>query len=267
MIDIIIWSKNRACQLDLLLRSIQDHFPDAGTIFILYHSTSEDYKGGYDKLKAKQFPMLIKWIQQENFETDIKCILDKMFTPYILGISDDCVFIKDAILPDDFKLENDEICFSLRHGNNHNYCLTANKEMVIPIFIREGNTIKWEWPMSDSYADYGYPSAVDSSIYDRKYITAIWKSLSFNNPCDLENEFNHKYRNYSKPYMKSFTDCRLLSIPANRTNDSSNNTFEGLTAEQLNKYWLDGIEISTENLYNITVQSCHKYIPYLMRKI
>ena len=76
MIDIIIWSKNRAAQLDLLLRSIRDHFPDAGTVLVLYHATTEAFNYGYNKLKMKAFPFQTKYIQQENYDSDIKMILD-----------------------------------------------------------------------------------------------------------------------------------------------------------------------------------------------
>ena len=268
MIDIIIWSKNRAAQLDLLLRSIRDHFPDAGTVFVLYHATTEAFNYGYNKLKMKAFPFQTKYIQQENYDSDIKMILDKMLTPYILGISDDCVFIKPVNMPADFKLENDEIAFSLRLGNNHNYCLTADLPMDIPIFTRPSpDTIRWEWAMQKANIDWGYPLPVDSHIYDRKFITALLKGGGYSNPCDMENFLNQKCRDYTKPFMRSFTECKLLSIPANRTNDSSNNLFNGMSAEDLNAKWLEGFEISTENIYNISTNACHKFVPYMMRRI
>ena len=135
MIDIIIWSKNRAAQLDLLLRSIRDNFKDAGTIFVLYHATTEEFVQGYEKLISENKGQIV-YIRQSSFDSDIKLILDKMFSQYILGISDDNVFIKPVNMPDDFKLEDDETAFSLRLGNHHNYCLTADLPMEIPIFTR-----------------------------------------------------------------------------------------------------------------------------------
>ncbi len=48
---VFIPSKDRVCQLDLLLRSMQENLPNINfNITILYTYSNEDYKNGYFKL-------------------------------------------------------------------------------------------------------------------------------------------------------------------------------------------------------------------------
>ncbi len=76
MINAIIFSKDRASQLRLLLYSIQKNAPHAFNLNVIYTSSNEEFKQGYEKLKDEfsSFSIRIKniistWNLNENTET------------------------------------------------------------------------------------------------------------------------------------------------------------------------------------------------------
>ena len=61
--DIIVFSKDRACQLDALLRSIDVYFNVPHRLHILYTTTSLEYERGYDVLR--------RWNPEDSFIDDV----------------------------------------------------------------------------------------------------------------------------------------------------------------------------------------------------
>ena len=89
--NVVIWSKNRACQLDLFLRSIEKywHRYNDNTFKILYNYDNADFKKGYDVLMEEfKWP---KYLAEISFKQDIlTSILDD--SEYIGLFCDDDVF-------------------------------------------------------------------------------------------------------------------------------------------------------------------------------
>ena len=75
MINIIIFSKDRACQLDCFLRSVIKYMYLPHTIQILYKYTTEGYKRGYNKL-IESYGNTIEFIKEKDFCKDFKVILN-----------------------------------------------------------------------------------------------------------------------------------------------------------------------------------------------
>jgi len=260
VIDIILWTKNRSPQCDLNLRSTKKYFKNVGKIFILYQGNTEKFQKGYEKLMAKDYGFDIRYIPQDNFEIDIKTILSLSQSKYILGQSDDNVFIDNVDLPDDFELPKDTVQFSLRLGLNHTYCQTANIQMTPPHFVDVNDMIKWDWTKA-GHGDYGYPHNCDSGIYNRQYWLDLIKSAEFKNPRYLE-IYMDNHRPSNKPYMMSFKNCKLLSICANTVYSED---FElpnmHISTESMNERWLNGEQIQIPIIKE--VHQCHLPLEYI----
>lgn len=263
-IDMIVWSKNRACQLDLLLRSTKDHFKNIGKIFILWKADSDEYLGGYKKLMRKDHGLNMSFMNERNFEDDIQTALCRSRSEYILGNSDDNVFIRKIDF--DFDFPDKVIAFSLRLGKSINYCLPANLGLDLPVFILENTKILyWNWTKSDERGGWGYPHPVDSHIYEKQYWLELLYKGKFNNPREMEDYMNN-HRDLTRPFMMSFTESHLISISANETGQGSNLINAGISLDELNKKFLDNYIISTENIYGIDVNSCHILLDYKLEE-
>jgi hypothetical protein len=168
----LIFSYNRALQLDGTLRSLLKHCRDVESLnlFVLYLTSSPLHARLYIQLKQEYaiWPQIV-FIEQRNFRRDV---LELLYQPTyekqadiirrwlismgwrfgfinnlwkksealentILFLVDDNIFVKDFLLQDAIHgLEQipDALGFSLRLGTNTTYCYTFDKPQLLPVF-------------------------------------------------------------------------------------------------------------------------------------
>jgi hypothetical protein len=112
MNHLIIWSKDRACQLHLLLASI---YRNANNIFdkisIIYTYSNNEYKLGYD-LVGSCF-LTQNWVLESDFRQDTLRLMEE--GDYIAFSTDDTVIFSQ--MPKNPVLDESRV-FSLRLGYN-----------------------------------------------------------------------------------------------------------------------------------------------------
>lgn len=290
MIDIIILSKNRACQLDSCIRSIYHNFPSRGEINILYRidNTDSDYAAGYEKLYREAKNTAI-FNRESNFHDDFINLLKKSESKYILIMCDDDIFIRD--LPEisvnniiSVKRENEKIgSISLRLGENINFCHPQQRPVDLPkngdrILIEdaindefagkfettakiETQIITWDWTQCYPHNEFGYPHNVNGNIYDREYLLNLCERVEFKAPNSLEAAMDAN-RDGTKPLMASFSETKILNIPQNIVQSEGRTLCEGLSAAELNELYLAGNRIDNEKIYGISTNMCHNPIEY-----
>ena len=189
-ITTIIFSKNRACQLELLLRNL--NMPAS----ILY-TYDPEFKAGYEKL-IKVYPVI-------NFvlETDFKQQVIDMLGKYTMFLVDDDIMIEhfDINCPefDEFKQNQDILCLSLRLAPYYKKC---------PILVN--NT--WEHkPITRG--DWGYPMSVSSNIFRKEDILPIIEREEITDPNNLEIKLRRNTPN--RPFMKCFDAPKIINNLAN----------------------------------------------------
>ena len=71
MITAIVFSKDRACQLDLFLQSISLNGNGLFEVIILFESSNEKFKEGYSIASGK-YPSYdrFSWVEEKNFNAD-----------------------------------------------------------------------------------------------------------------------------------------------------------------------------------------------------
>ena len=94
VINCLIFSKDRAMQLDALLNSIQKNLTQDSDIFwfdILYQATSPAFLEAYTILR-KQYPEFV-FLRERNFEDDFRLWLrDLISDDYVMFLVDDDIF-------------------------------------------------------------------------------------------------------------------------------------------------------------------------------
>jgi hypothetical protein len=259
MIDTIIFSKDRPAQLELLIRSIKDNFKEIYNVNVLYKVTSEQYKKGYEKVKSL-YPNL-NWIEEKDFVKDYINILDS-FEHYHYAL----ILVDDEVVVDDIEVQsklihfsnNDLHCISLRMHPDITYCYTANlpSPLMQSSYSINNNVFFWDWRKYDSRIDLGYPSCINSHIYQVDWLRNFSKQLSYQNVNQLEGCLNLQ-RNFFKPFMMCFNKPKTINIAANLV-QTGTNRYSGLdefTTENLNIKFLSGYRISTQNLYGLKMNT------------
>jgi hypothetical protein len=260
MINIIIFSKDRACQLELLLRSMKLFFMESSlcNVSILYKYSSDIFKKGYEKTKAL-YPEF-KYILEENggFKRQmLELINEKCWCTMF--------FVDDIVFKDYFFIRSPELkvflndksiaCLSLRMCHRINYCYTEKRETPPPI-ISDSNTWKWV----GLPGDWGYPNSLDSNIFRTSEIMHLMRTMDYCNPNTLEGTWaNHPP--YDQPYMICFKESKIVNNPINKVQTANNNHCGNISAFEVNMAYLKGNCIRLEPFIGIRNISAHQELP------
>lgn len=241
-ITTIIFSKNRACQLELLLRSL--NIP----VTVLY-TYDQDFRSGYELL-IKMYPD-VKFILETDFKAQVTEYIKTRPEKYVMFLVDDDVMIEpfQEYCPEfeEFKRNQNIICLSLR---------LAPYYQGAPAF--KDNT--WEW--RGLKHDWGYPMSVSAHIFRKQDILPNMINGSFNMPNDLEALLRKDPPD--KPLMMCVNRPNIINIPANLVQTKYRpNRFKsmGVAAEDINGQFVSGRRIS---LKDITEKAGHSENCFLL---
>ena len=260
MLNIIVFSRDRACQLELFLRSMKYCFAQFKEfpVNVLYQYSDMRYQDGYSKLAGlSDFPKNVNMVKEISFQGDLIELLSER-NPYTVFFVDDMVWKEMFSLKggtfSSFTNDPDVLCLSLRLMRGLQYCYPLDTFNEMPRFDYEN---KWFW--QGLVGDYGYPMSLDGHIFRTGDILDIVLSFKCNSPNRLEAKMAlnplHK-----RQKMVCCDISPVMNIPLNIVQDSWNNRHGSLSSLNLNKRFLSGERISTENIYGIKNSSCHQII-------
>lgn len=268
--QVIIFSKNRACQLNLLLDSIKENAPLLfDKISVLYKSDDEEYLSGYQKLFEK-YPSIL-FVNEKNFKKETIELIDDNIEATTFMVDDAVIFRKvmarkvDIIRP----VVKENFIFSLRLGLNCVYSHPANVNYVLGEHEIKGEYIIFDYT-KQQIGDFSYPLSTDGHIFNTKLIKNLLTKIDFYNPNTLEaNLQNFVYLNLIPKMVKCFRESKLVSIPANLVNNTFRNRHAlefGMHEKELNNKFISGETIDLEMLDFSGVNGPHKEIKYTFKK-
>jgi hypothetical protein len=164
---LIIFSKDRACQLDALLRSVHkncNHFDD---IAVLYTASARKFRRGYTEVRGARL------VRQNDFKRDLLNLIPKR--GQVCFMVDDIIVFKEVPnIP------------RVRPGTTYS--------------LRLGSNVKKK-------AHFSYPMSTDGHVFRGDDIWPLMRSIDFINPNKLESrlqKFSSKFRIiYSEQYLVS----------------------------------------------------------------
>lgn len=256
--NIVVFSRDRAMQLDLFLRSFARFAAQAGeqSVRVLYTWSNEEYRRGYDRLIAGT-PPNVGWIRETRFKADLLAAVDPR-RPFTVFFADDNVFTR----PFTFAGETtdlldrcaDVLCTSLRLHKHLTYCYTRQLALTPPEFGPD-NTYAWR----GQNGDYGYPMSVDGHVFRTADILPRLAGLDFFNPNTLEAALARAP--LDRPKMACREDAALVNLPVNRVQTSIDNLHGGIGADWLNARFLEGKRLDLEPLVDGRYPACHVELP------
>ena len=197
MLDIIIFSKDRAAQLDLCLQSISKNLclsKDELFIHIVYTSSTPEFQEGYDLIKSIWRPHSYKVEQPtlwfgEKFCGDFQKACDNAISScgdYIMFMTDDDIVYRQMPEVDTWPkiqsaMEDGLFTVSFRLGTNtfvqdqyHNTrCIIPD-----PVIQSEELIRTWNWKEQELNNSFSYPFSLDGHILHKKNIKTILSRIS-----------------------------------------------------------------------------------------
>jgi hypothetical protein len=256
--NITVFSKNRAAQLELFIRSFKKYVKNADnySIKIIYLYTEPRYEEGYNKLIEMGYPN-IQYIKETNFKQDvINCInINKKHTVYFV---DDNIFKNYFDFYDEqmriFNEDNEIVCRSLRLHPRLKYCYPMNNlPMTSPKFM-DHNVFYW----TGLEGDYGYPMSVDGHIFRTEQIYPYIIHTPYSSPTMFEGYM--AAQPIRLPKMICYDKSIVVNNPCNKVQTVNGNIHGNIQISDLNERFLAGQLISLDNIDGIENISCHQEI-------
>lgn len=262
MITTIVFSRDRACQLDLLLRSIRRFAGDElGPTHVLYYGSTREYSDAYEQLR-QDHPQVL-WRAQHDFLTDTRALLKAVDTDDAMFMTDDS-FVRAPITgvhPKPRNVLNDSaiLCFSLRLGLNTHTCYPLRRRQLVPSTrTLGGEAVIWEWRQADG--DFGYPGSLDAHVFRTYQLHGFLEGREYANPNQMEDALVAGCRHATEVYMVSYRESRVVSVPVNRVNQTHGNRFgenHPFNEQALNSLFLDGGRLDLDALTGQPVNGAH----------
>ncbi|MCG8528487.1 MAG: glycosyltransferase [Opitutales bacterium] len=263
----LIFSKDRALQLDACLRSLQRSIRPTTLneipVHVVYKCSSKLHSLTYKNLREHWTD--INWHLQRNFLNDVKSICHR--GEHILFLVDDTLFVNEWNVKkvQDSLLQNpDSIGFSLRLGENTSYCYALNADQRIPVFSTDEKTEINSFIWTHEEYDFAYPLEVSSSIYRSGFILNLLKGASgIRNPNQLEH-FLHSKREAAGvnfPKLGCFKKSVAFSNPLNLVQQQSQNrsgSEVNYSALELANDFLAGKRIDTDKFWGLKTRGAHQ---------
>jgi hypothetical protein len=258
-INIVVFSKDRAMQLELFIRSFNVFVKNADqyVINILYAYSLDEFMQGYVKL-CETIPPNVIFHKETDFRSDLICLIGENY-PHTVFFTDDDVFINNFDFYDKqmdaFEWDDSIICRSLRLNKSLTYCYSKQTPMKQPPFFGD-NTFNWK----GQDGDYGYPMSLDGHIFRTKEILSFLIKLDYTSPNTLESSMAKNTKGFP-PKMICYDKSMIINNPINIVQNDWNNVHGKIDAEFLNERFLNGQVIELSNFIGINNTSCHQEIP------
>lgn len=268
----IIFSKDRACQLHLLLQTL-DRCGGWGSasqpLKVLYWASYEDYHRGYDLLQ-EMYPAVffISQTSAEEFIPKLRSLVraEDYLTWFLV---DDIVFTGldrnpfNTWVQDHLTAHTDTAAVSLRLCPRINYCYTENRKAPKPLlYDTEDGLLRWEW--KGQPGDWGYPMSLDGNVFRTADLLPYLEDSTIVNPNAFENAMARGP--LKSPWLACFRDSALFNVPANRVQDTHPNRSMHSDPMTLNAAWLAGDEIDPSPFRGYQNRSPHEEVNYILRR-
>jgi len=269
----IIFSFNRAMQLDHLLRSILENHKIDYKIIVLYHTTG-NHREGYEIVKKKyrnsenfsfierkptlldvsclssvkntsDFKFFVKHSRlfdknSDNFKSLLEKILKKSDCEFIMFNTDDGYFFDHLII--------DEDVFSLIRNNPENVSYRAyvgeNLEHFPSYVKRWGNHYLWDYFRDKNVTHWSYNFAIDATVYHRETLLRLLRKVPYHNPVSLEANVEGycRRKGYFGIGLGPVTS-KVVGTLLNQVSKAINNPTIDINPKTLNDYFIKGFSL------------------------
>jgi hypothetical protein len=267
--QIVIFSKDRPAQLELLLRSLhvalQD--PKSAKISILYRSQAA-YQPAYRELARQYGPWsFVDESGSGSFKAGLLSVLEPA-APVFIFLVDDQVFLRPfklgPILNQFAQAGRNCATVSLRlhPGVDYSYCFRTHS----PARTLVADALQVRWAVEPNNSEWSVVMSLDGNLYRREDIFPILNGTDYNNPCFLEHRMVQGTPFADKSHFLCQREPMVVTVPLNQTQDTHHHRHSGLVdLASLNQAYLDGARIALLPYWETTGRMVHReQVPILL---
>lgn len=264
----LVFSKDRALQLDAALRSFSACASGEIHVVVLFKATSEEHARDY-AVVARENPK-VEFLAETDFRASVLELVEG--AAWILFAVDDTIFVREFDVAAATQLliaDEKRIGVSLRLGQNTGYCYSYDRVQRLPEFRElEGGWMEFDWTKAE--LDFGYPLEVSSSVYSGPVIRAALEGATFANPNQLEAALDVASKTLAErfPTLVCSKTSKAFSVPLNKVQTTfENRSVEEIktAAESFARLFHLGFRVDVGALRNFVPSACHQPIDLPLR--
>jgi hypothetical protein len=270
---VVIFSKDRPAQLELLLRSWSEQAPEwpQFAVSVLYKSTDPGFDRGYDVVR-RAFPSV--FFQPEDaartFKEHVLALIEREERELFHFLADELVFIREYRTTDEpFQLlrrRPDIAAVALRMSPHIDFAQPLNLPTPPPPLRDNVWSVKqrprWVERLTrlagvhSARGDWRLQINVDGNVLRYPQLRSYFRTLpEIRNLNHLETVLLQ--RPLPQPYLVCYPESRLINLALNRVDPHSTYPFGGHTAGDFNRRFLAGERLSYQNLVGLRHNACH----------
>ncbi|MBD3242959.1 MAG: hypothetical protein GF331_20370 [Chitinivibrionales bacterium] len=259
-LHIVVFSKDRAAQLDSLLRSMRDHFAvPFATLTVLYRATDAEYAAGY-ALAERRCGLPVNWKPEQSFRADLLELVGSLAGDdrILFLVDDDIVFRR---FDQAMVLQR----FSPRHLFISLRCSRRYTSVVPPAFIESDEFLEWRWHYGRKKRyTWNYPFSLDGNIFHVRHMQRALPRVAFKAPNSLEGNlhtYRHKWWVKRIPLALAPVEAVVVNNPLNRVQTEGETPHQDIDPSLLNRAFLDGKLIDNRPYYAHAPKNVHNPTP------
>jgi hypothetical protein len=255
---IVVFTKDRACQLESLLRSIGDHCtPQPETVTVVYKATTEEFAEGYRRVRDTAPPGCV-FFEEHHFRADLISLVKQLDDDaFIMFLVDDNIVFRPVDLNPLFDAyASHHLFISLRADRNY--------KGYRPAFLKENQVLEWNWTFRKPRRTvWNYPFSLDGNIYRTRQLKGILPHVSFKAPNSFESGLHGKRRNWrfwGKNRALAPANAAVFNNPLNAVQTEGATWHGDCAIEVLNGKFLDGFRLDNQHLYGVQPTGVHFFV-------
>jgi hypothetical protein len=270
---VVIFSKDRPAQLDLLLRSWSEQAAEwpQFAVSVLYKSTAPEYDRGYGIVR-RTFPTVFFQPEDDSrtFKHHVLALIEREERELFHFLADELVFIRSYTTDDEpfqkLRTRPDIAAVSLRISPRIDFAQPINLRTPPPP-LRDH---VWTWRSRPLWLEritrvFGIHSArgdwrlqinVDGNVLRYPQLRAHFRTLpEIRGLNHLETVFVENP--LPQRHLVCYPESRLINLALNRVDPHSTYPFAGHTAAEFNRRFLSGERLSYASLVGLNHNACH----------
>ena len=257
----VIFSKDRAMQLHLLLESFDKAVNSEVSVFVLYKASNRGHLESYEELilVSRYDNLNVHFVGElYDFKENLLNIIKKIETDKLFFLTDDDVFIREWDTNAVLDIDSSESILSLRHGLNIIYSYNKNRSISQPTTTLARKNIKiykFDWLKGEG--EWSDPLSVNGHIYSTAEILNISLISDFEGP----NTYEAALKTYDDIFPQSglcYSESIIVNLPINIVQDEIKNKSGDVSVDYLLDYWMKGYKIDLSDLSNVSNSSTHE---------
>lgn len=261
-VDLVVFSYDRPMQLYACLESMYTYLKNIGDIKVIARASSVPYIEGYDQV-MRAFPEVEFHFQGEHPREDFKPLVMKAVygspSRYVAFAVDDLI-VKDHV---DFAVCTEAMQnlngwgFYLRLGKNIKYSyMTASDASQPPMKAYKQGV--YSWIFGKAHGEWKYANSLDMTIFSKEKIKSDLTISSFYSPNSFESAWAQKSKRKKRGLC--FEVSKVVNVPLNLVNVSSNRNMHGADALELLKLFQAGLKMDIGPFFLMNNSSPHEEV-------